>query len=61
MADLYLYFCTVYSRKNQSASGLRKFEPADVSDCSGFIPQVLRDTLRYALRNAEYVYLSHPG
>jgi hypothetical protein len=46
MANLYLHFYTVHLHKSQSASGLRKFEPADVSDCSGFIPQVLRDTLR---------------
>ena len=48
MANLYLYVQTTYSRDSQSVSGLRKFEPADVSDFFGFIPQVLRDTLRYA-------------
>ena len=48
MANLYLYVQTKYSRESQSASGLRKFEPADVYDCSSFIPQVLLDTLRYA-------------
>lgn len=46
MTNLYLYVQTTYSRESQSESELRKFEPADVSDCSGFIPQVLRSTLR---------------
>ena len=46
MTNLYLYVQTTYLRESQSESELRKFEPADVSDCSGFIPQVLRDTLR---------------
>jgi hypothetical protein len=46
MTNLYLYVQTTYSRESQSESELRKFEPADVSDRSGFIPQVLRDTFR---------------
>ena len=46
MTNLYLYVQTKYSRESHSVSGLRKFDPADVSDCSGFIAQVLRDALR---------------
>ena len=46
MTNLYLYVQTTYSRESQSVSGLRKFELGDVFDCSGFIPQVLRDALR---------------
>lgn len=46
MANLYMYIYTAYGCQSQSASGLRKFSLADVSDCAGFMPQVLRDTLR---------------
>lgn len=46
MTNLYLYVETTYLRESQSESELRKFEPADVSDCFGFIPQVLRGALR---------------
>ena len=46
MTNLYLYVQTKYSQESQSASGLRNFERANVSDFFGFIPQVLRDKLR---------------
>jgi hypothetical protein len=46
MTNLYLYVQTKYSRESQSVSGFRKFEPADVFNFFGFIPQVLRDALR---------------
>jgi hypothetical protein len=46
MTNLYLYVQTTYLLESQPVSGSRKFEPADVSNFFGFIPQVLRDALR---------------
>lgn len=46
MANLYLDICTAYVVKaSLQAACVSKFEHTDVSDCSGFIPLVLRDTL----------------
>ncbi len=46
MANLQLDTHPVHLCLSQSASDLQKIGLTDVSDCSGFIPQVLRDALR---------------
>lgn len=43
MVNLYMGIYPVYAYLSQSASGLRRIEQSDVSDCFGFISQ---DALR---------------
>ncbi|WP_196803543.1 hypothetical protein [Thiomonas sp. FB-6] len=47
IGDLYLYFCTVYSSRTQSASHFAAQALARISRTNQFILQSLRDTLRW--------------
>lgn len=46
MTNLHLDFYPIFECRSHFGCGLRDFERADVSSCSGFIQQVLLDLLR---------------
>jgi len=48
MSKFYVDVYLVCTRESQSASGFWLIGGADVADCPGLIPQVLRDALRLA-------------
>ncbi len=49
MVNLFLNICQARACASRSASGLRMVELKDISHCSGFISQDLRDELCWAL------------